>query len=403
MRIGVKGFQGARLTQARAARGMTQTALAKASGISSPSISKWERGEQMPEFAALERVAEALSLPTTWFLQPLPDYGSGTYFFRSNSSLAAAGRAVARTRLEWLHELSLCIQEWIDWPQLTLPRVLSRDEALELTDAEIEFLAMQSRELWRLGIGPIEDVIRAVEGAGIITTRESLGYLKMDGVSRWFESDGRPYMFISADKTSAVRNRFDVAHELGHILMHSGLSSVDEELHHNELERQAHLFASAFLMPAESIAGALNYPTLDTLLALKKKWKVSIGALIMRAKSLDLIDSDYATRLWKNYSSRGWRKGEPLDDVLSAETPFLMPRAVKMLIEQGGFSKAVLMSTTGFMATDLERLCSLPEGFMSSEPAKVIELNAPVWRSSPIDQSSASPGKVVPLRQRAVK
>lgn len=355
----------------------------------------------MPEFSALEKVAEALSLSVTWFLQPMPNYGSGTYFFRSNTSLATTGRAVARSRLEWLHEISLRIQEWIAWPKLNLPTRLTKKQALGLTDSEIESLAMRCRDLWGLGTGPIDDVIKAVEAAGIITTREALRYLKMDGVSRWFEFDGRPYMFISADKTSAVRNRFDAAHELGHILMHSELAQDEEEKHHNELERQAHLFASAFLLPAESIAHSLNYPTLDTLLALKKKWKVSIGALIMRAKSLELIDETYATRLWKNYSARGWRKGEPLDDILVAETPCLMPRAVKMLLDQGGFSKPILIETLGLPAEDIERLCCLPEGFMSSEPAKVIQLNSPVFRGppkSPLPSEISS--KVVPLNQR---
>ncbi|PRP71009.1 hypothetical protein BUE93_08620 [Chromobacterium amazonense] len=401
MRIGVKGFQGARLTQARAARAMTQTALAKASGISSPSISKWEKGDQMPEFAALEKVAAVLSLPTTWFLTPVPELGNRTFFFRSNASLAAAGRAIAKTRLEWLAEISLCIQEWVGWPEVKIPARLSRKDALTITDAEIENLAMDCRKLWKLGNGPIQHVMNTVEAAGIIITREALGYIKMDGVSSWFDADQRPYMFISADKTSAVRNRFDVAHELAHILMHSELKQEDEELHHNELERQAHLFASAFLLPAESIAHSLSYPTLDTLLTLKQKWKVSIGALIMRAKSLDLIDDAYATRLWKNYSARGWRKGEPLDDILPSETPYLMPMGVKMLLDQGGFSKPILIEKLGLSAADIEQLCSLPEGFLSSEPAKVIPLNSPVFRGTPKSSMLPdSPSKVVPLNQR---
>lgn len=390
-----------RLSQARAARAMTQTALAKASGISSSTISKWEKGDQMPEFAALEKVAAALSLPTTWFLAPIPELGNRTLFFRSNSSLAAIGRSVARTRLEWLAETSLYIQEWIGWPEVKLPARLSRKDALSIPDAEIETLAMECRMLWKLGNGPIQHVINAVEAAGIIITREALGYMKMDGVSGWFDADQRPYMFISADKTSAVRNRFDVAHELGHILMHSELTKEDEELYHNELERQAHLFASAFLLPAETIAHSLSYPTLDTLLALKKKWMVSIGALIMRAKSLELIDDAYATRLWKNYSARGWRKGEPLDDIIPAENPYLMPMAVKMLLDQGGFSKPILIEKLGLPAEDLELLCSLPEGFLSSEPAKVIPLNSPVFRGPPKSTTlSDSPSKVVSLNQR---
>lgn len=382
MRIGVKGFHGARLVQARFARAMTQTALAAASGVSSSTISKWEHGEQMPEFGALERVAAALDIPSPWFLKPLPRQADGAFFFRSNASLAATARAVAQTRLEWLHELSLIMQEWIDWPSVSLPARLTRGEALSITDADIEALAAKCREHWRLGLGPIDDVLRVMESAGIIVMREALGFLKMDGVSRWFDDEGRPYVFISADKASAVRNRFDASHELGHILMHSNLYRDDYDQHYDELERQAHLFASAFLLPAESVAVSLSYPTLDTLLSLKKRWKVSIGALIMRAKSLELIDDAYATRLFKNYSARGWRKGEPLDDVLVAESPRLMPRAIRMLLEDGGFSKHRLIETAGLSAVDVEKLCTLPEGYMSDQMAKVIPLNSPVFRSS---------------------
>lgn len=403
MRTGVKGFQGSRLMQARTARAMTQTALSVASGVSCASISKWEHGDQLPEFGALERVADALSLPSSWFLQPLPDYGSATYFFRSNVSLAATGRAVAQTRLEWLHEVSLALQEWIDWPVLALPDRLSREQAFAMTDADIEKLAMQCRVQWGLSAGPIDDVLRVMEGAGVIVTREALGFLKMDGVSRWFEGENRPYVFISADKASAVRNRFDAAHELGHILMHSKLTKEDESTHHNELERQAHLFASAFLLPAESVADVLTHPTLDTLLTLKKRWKVSVGALIMRAKGLELIDEAYATRLWKNYSARGWRKGEPLDDFFIAEPPRLMPRAIRMLLEEGGFNKERLIEELGFTADDIDRLCSLPEGYMSSKLAKVTHLNSPAFRTSSAPKSTEPAGKVVSFPFKQIK
>lgn len=96
---------------------------------------------------------------------------------------------------------------------MNLPVNLSREEALTVTDEEIESIAMQCRNHWRLGTGPIDDVLRVMESAGILTTREKLGHLKMDGVSRWFASENRPYVFIAADKASAVRNRFDAAHE----------------------------------------------------------------------------------------------------------------------------------------------------------------------------------------------
>lgn len=404
MRTGVAGFQGERLAQARAVRGMTQTALAASSGISPASISKWERGDQLPEPAALERVANALQLPVTWLLRPMPDYGQSHYFFRSNTSLTKDARTVAKIRLDWLFELSATIQEWIGWPELNLPLSLSRDDALLVSDEEIEDIAMQCRRHWNLGAGPIDNVIRVLESAGVLTTRGKLGYAKMDGVSRWFDLENRPYLLIAADKASAVRNRFDAAHELGHIVLHRHLTETDESRRYVEIERQAHLFASAFLMPAESIAIELTHPTLDTLIILKRRWKVSIAAMILRASSLNLISEAYATRLWKNYSARGWRKGEPLDDTLEPEHPHLMPRAIKMLLEEGGFSKERLIDTIGLTGPDIEMLCSLPEGYLADESATVIPLNSPVFRRPQTQQqtpsSGSETGKVITLPKR---
>ncbi|MBO0612545.1 helix-turn-helix domain-containing protein [Thiothrix fructosivorans] len=380
MRIGVAGFQSQRLVQARTVRGLTQTALSAISGCSNASLSKWERGEQLPELAALEKVAAALGMPTAWFLKPLPDYGDTSYFFRSSIALTKEARNVAEGRLKWAYELSQVIQEWVGWPTLNLPDSLSRKEALSLTDEEIEALAVTCRQHWHLGLGPIDDVIRIVEGSGVLTVREPLGYIKMDGVSHWFEPEGRPYIFIAADKASAVRNRFDVAHELGHLIMHHYLTPADNTRLYHELERQAHLFASAFLMPADSISVELACPTLDTLLVLKRRWKTSIAAMIMRAKSLNLLDDAYTTRLWKNYSARGWKRSEPLDDELQPELPRLLPRAIKLLLEEGGFSKAQLLSTIGLPASDVEALCQLSEGYLRENFGAIIQLNIPTLR-----------------------
>lgn len=380
MRIGVAGFQSQRLVQARAARGLTQTALSAISGCSNASLSKWVRDEQLPELSALEKVASALGMPTAWFLKPLPDYGNAGYFFRSSVALTKEARNIAKIRLEWAYELSQAIQEWVGWPALNLPTSLSRQEALSLTDEEIEALAVTCRHHWRLGLGPIDDVIRIFEGSGVLTIREQLGHIKMDGVSRWFEPEGRPYIFIAADKASAVRNRFDAAHEMGHLIMHRHLTPADNTRLYHELERQAHLFASAFLMPADSISVELACPTLDTLLVLKRRWKTSIAAMIMRAKSLNLLDDAYTTRLWKNYSARGWKRSEPLDDELKPELPRLLPRGIKLLLEEGGFSKEQLLNTIGLSAPDVETLCQLPEGYLRENFGEVIQLNIPTLR-----------------------
>ncbi|WP_020557952.1 helix-turn-helix domain-containing protein [Thiofilum flexile] len=374
MRTGVTGFKGQRLVQARTARGLTQTALSAISGCSKASISKWERNEQLPEAPALEKIASSLGLPPEWFLSSFPNYGESSYFFRSSTALTKDARNIAKVRLEWAYELSTILQEWVDWPAVNIPTCLTRDQALTIVDSEIEQLAQDTRKYWGLGLNPIENIIKVVESAGILVVRECIGHSKMDGVSRWFDLENRPYIFIAADKANAVRSRFDIAHELAHIIMHRNLKSSDTTKLYNELERQAHLFASAFLMPAENISLELSHPTLDTLIILKRRWKTSVASLIMRAKSLNLLSEEYLSRLWKNYSARGWKTKEPLDDDLTPEQPLLLNRAIKLLLEDGGFNKKQILKTLTLNATDVESLCNLPDGFFDTEYGEIIQL-----------------------------
>lgn len=80
-----------------------------------------------------------------------------------------------------------------------------------------------------------------------------------------------------------------------------------------EVEQQAHYFAAAFLMPARDIIDELpvraDWPRLFDL---KRKWQVSLGALLMRARALDrMSDNQYLTAV-KAASARGWRRVEPV-------------------------------------------------------------------------------------------
>lgn len=368
MRVGVNGFQSERLVQARLSRGLTQTALAVMVGRSSGTVSKWEKGEQAPEMDGLESLAARLSMPASWFLRPIPKYGDQVCFFRSNASLTKEAQSISLIRLKWLNEVSLSLQKWIDWPVVDIP-CLEKSDHRTISDAEIEEAAIACRKSWGLGLGPISDVLLVLENAGVVCVREELGFAKMDGASKWFETDGRPYVFLAADKANGVRSRFDAAHELGHLVLHRNVSGLEFSKRYPEIERQAHLFAGAFLLPAESFAAEISNPSLDTFLALKMRWRVSIGAMIMRCKGLGIIDDDYATRLWKNYSARGWRRSEPKDDQISFEEVRLLPRAVKLLLSEANLDRAALTLALGFSSHDCELLCSLPRGFLSEKRA----------------------------------
>lgn len=373
MRQGVTSFQGARLTQAREGRGMTQTMLATLIGRSSTAISRWEKGEQFPEQEALESLSNKLTMPINWFLKPLPEYGPQPFFFRSLSATARWARAIARTRLELTHETGLALQEYVDLPSVNVP-CLEASDYLKIRDNDIERLSSDLRKHWNMGLGPISDLSLALENAGVVISREPLENKNMDGVSKWFAIDKRPYILLNNDKHNYYRQRFDLAHELGHLILHRHLTEIEFNSCHKEIEHQANTFASAFLLPAETFSVEIETPSLGNYLALKSRWKTSSAAMITRSKALGIITEEYATRLWKNYSARGWRKGEPGDDQTCLEELRLLSRAIRLLIDEGGFSVEQLLSEIGLFESDLETLANLPLGFMSRRKAKVLSL-----------------------------
>ena len=118
MRSGIQSFQPGRMLQAREARGLTQAAVAIMAAKSPATISKWEGGTQTPEAAALTALSRALVVPEDFLLRPIAPYGDAPFFFRSNANITNEAQSIARRRLEWLNDISVSLQDWIDWPPL---------------------------------------------------------------------------------------------------------------------------------------------------------------------------------------------------------------------------------------------------------------------------------------------
>jgi hypothetical protein len=134
------------------------------------------------------------------------------------------------------------------------------------------------------------------------------------------------------------------------------------------------LFAAAFLLPAETFTAELPSSTLTGFLSLKERWKVSIGAMIKRVEALGLVEDDYLVRLWKHYSARGWRTNEPLDDRLPTEHPRLPSRSVMVLADKGGWTIQQILAEIPFAANDIERLISLPAGYLNDQSNRVVTM-----------------------------
>jgi Zn-dependent peptidase ImmA (M78 family)/DNA-binding XRE family transcriptional regulator len=366
MSRGITDFQPGRLIQALAARALSQVQLAAMVGVSPATISKWKSGQQAPEAEALDSLSKVINVSPEWFTRPLPKKGS-LPLFRSNASAHVSARAMLEARLEWTQDIVLAMNEFVDFPDVNLP-VRSFTDPQQIANSDIEEAASECRDLWSLGRRAIPDLALAVEGAGVIVVREETGIAPIEGLSAWSYELQRPLILLSADKGNGFRSRFDLAHELGHLILHKGIDRSTDPERYKLMEAQAHRFAGAFLLPAETFAADVRTPvTLDSLLLLKQRWGVSVAAMIMRLEALKIIDADAKLVLFKRRSARWGAKSEPGDDARAPEQPRLLKRTIELLSSSGVMPIESVSSYIGLAANDVEKLAGLPERYLSGK------------------------------------
>lgn len=395
-RGGVQGFQSERLSQILAARRLTQVQLASMVEVSPATISKWRAGTQAPEREALERLAGVVNVTPEWFTRP-PAAKVTLPLFRSNASAHVAARAMLEARLEWAQDVAAALMEYVDYPDVNLPTRTYTDPE-EVTSEDIEKAACECRDRWRLGRSAIQDLALAVESAGIILVREETGVAQIEGLSAWSKVLDRPLVLLSADKDNGYRSRFDLAHEIAHLILHRHIQRTTDNARHKLMEQQAHRFAGALLLPAETFATEVRVPpTLDDLLLLKHRWGASAAAIIMRLKALDLLDEECAIALFKRRSTRWGAKSEPGDGDRKPEQPRLLRRTIDLLVDEKVMPLEAIPRHIGLAAGDIEAIAALPEGYFQDK-VNVLEFARLKAKQKKADERSDKGSEVVPFR-----
>jgi Zn-dependent peptidase ImmA (M78 family)/transcriptional regulator with XRE-family HTH domain len=294
-------FAPARLRLARELREWNQADLARRIGVTPAAASQFESGATRPSNAVMERLTDILNVPAQFFHLPVTDTHEG--FFRSLRRTSVTHRRHARAIAHIAHDIAQTVEPG-HLPPVSIPCLPVAD--LAASRAELEEVAARTRSAMGLAAGPVPNVVETLEDHGLIVIRLPLETADVDAFSLPFQD--RPVVVLGADKNDRARSRFDAAHELGHLVAHGDLVWGVKEV-----EQQAHFFAAAFLMPEDDIAQELptraDWPE---LFELKRKWQVSLGALLMRARTLGrMSESQYLTAV-KAASARGWRRVEPV-------------------------------------------------------------------------------------------
>lgn len=286
-----------RLVVARKRRRMTLAQLAATSSVSVRSITAFEHGHKQPGAETLDALASALDFPRSFFEEcAIDDIPLGSVSFRALSKMSALDRDAALGA----GQLTVLINDWIE-RHFRLPR----PAVPTLSHLDPEEAAERVRALWGLGEAPIPNMVHLLEANGVRVFSLAVDCANVDAFSLRYR--GNPFTLLNTRK-SGERGRFDAAHELGHLVLHSD----DRPAHGVEAEEQANRFASAFLMPrAGVLAQSLRHATPDKILLAKRKWKVAAVALAYRVHDLGLLSDWKYKAVSKRLAELGYRRDEP--------------------------------------------------------------------------------------------
>ncbi|MCC3668053.1 MULTISPECIES: helix-turn-helix domain-containing protein [Terrisporobacter] len=361
---------GYRIKEARIARGYTTDEVAKIIGVTKQSISKYENNKAKICLENLIKLSKELDFPIEFFIKKKENYRESNYenpiFFRSMRSTTKKIKYSLEQNILFIEEIYNYFCKYIDFPKFNICKNLNDGYKIGCSNEHIEKVALTLREYWGLGYGPIANMTKVLERNGIIITRFDIKTHKVDAFSN-ITCSGTPVIVLSNDKESAVRSRMDLAHELGHIILHSQLSKKEIEENYNTIEDEAKKFAGAFLLPDKEFSNDIYSINIDNFVYLKRKWKVSIAGMIVRSNQLNLITDDQQTYLFKRISAKKWRIQEPLDDIIEIEKPSILREAIELLLDNHVISANDLVKGLAFSTKEIEKLCFLEDDYLASK------------------------------------
>lgn len=322
---------------------LTQTQLHRETGIGQAVLSKIELGLRLPTPDEQSTIARALEVPPEFFQRPSSDrFVAVPPLFRLQRKRVAKAaldqlNAEMVTRAMHLREM---LKTMDIEPALTLPRALEGLSAEEMAD--------YVRQVWLIRPGPIQNLTRLIEAAGIFVIELDSTVPEFEGCA--FRAYNLPSIIFVKKGQPTDRRRFTLAHELAHLILHESL--IDEA------EREANVFAQALLMPSRTARAVIGMrPRLEHLRRLKREWKISIQAMLMIASRLSLITPTYKTRLFQQLSAYGWRTVEP--DELPPEDPELFAEVLDNLRNNLRFTVNEIAAMLKELVSVVERLYGL--------------------------------------------
>ena len=345
---------GTRLKLARSASGLSLRGLSGRidNRVSAQAIGKYERDESMPSSGILMALADALQVSVN-YLAGDPGISLGSVDFRTKE--VAGTREKDRIKAMVLHKLEryLAIEELLNLPTMHWDKPASAPYPVINDLLEVDRAARSLRNDWGLGLNPIHDMAELMEDRGVKVLFCHL--LDVDGLTTQVRMGNMPdaHVIVVNQGDTRDRQRFTIAHEIGHMLLDVS-PGLDEE-------KAAHRFAGAFLMPEEVLWLRIGKHRSDVdwkeLLLLKMAFGMSVQAITYRCKDLGIISQTLMGRLFDMFADDGWRSPpyrEPLDVLGDRSRRF--ERLCFRALAEGAISESKASELLEMPVSDLDAL-----------------------------------------------
>lgn len=344
-------FDGSSMRLARTFGGLSLEEVANHVGKTRQYLHKLETNQSKPTEQLVASLAEALDVEAGFFAPKANRLNEDQFHFRKKVTTKVTMKQLAIAHGEMVNYFICFLEKELKLPKLNIPAipdVRSHDS--------IERAAETCRKKWGIGVSPIGNMTRLAENIGIVVTNFNGLSKDVDALSVAVE---RPFIVRNLAKESVCRQRFDIAHEIGHLVMHEGIVTGDRIT-----ENQANRFASALLVPRSMMVKLFPRPNGSRLdwkgiREFKAYWKISKAAILYRARQLDLItEAQYKTGVI-TLRKYGESNGEKDDYLIDDEPPEVINSSLKILIEKKGIDIIDIASSLNVRKKFIKELTGL--------------------------------------------
>jgi Zn-dependent peptidase ImmA (M78 family)/DNA-binding XRE family transcriptional regulator len=343
-----------RIKQLRLARGMSQDALVAVMGgiVTKQAISKYETGKAVPGPAVVMRLAQALGVKST-ALWGVPVCNVEFIAYRKSSGLGKRDQVTVENLVRRALEERVSLHERVYGRPGGCDFPLQQFKLRKIEDSEAAAEGM--RDHWNLGRDPIGNLVGLLEDRQVHVI-EIDAPEKFDGISAFAKDDEGCTLgaaVVSRRGVPRERQRLNLTHELGHTVLKIP-NNIDEE-------KAAFRFAGAFLAPRddfiEEVGAHRSNIEVDELLILKRKFGMSMQALLRRMCDLEVINDAYYKQWCITINKQGWRRDEP--ESQPAEEPQWLHRTVLRGVSEGALTAEEGKHMLGITKEEGDRLESI--------------------------------------------